>query len=59
MKSFESIARAAYEAFSQSLYGPLATYGCGLMTWNQLPGETRDAWMAAARKMAEEINQVH
>lgn len=55
MKSFESIARDAYEAFCASLYGTATD----LLTWQKLPPHTRNAWIAAARKMADEIQQVH
>ena len=55
MKSFESIAREAYEAFCNSLYGTQAN----LMAWHELPQQTRNAWIAAAQKMAEEIQLVH
>ena len=55
MKSFEAIARQSYEVFCNSLYGTKAK----LLTWQDLPQQTRNAWIAAARKMAEEIQQVH
>ena len=55
MKSFESIARAAYEAFRQVRDGTAD----GLRTWEQLSPVARNAWIAAAQKMAEEIQQVH
>lgn len=56
MKSFEAIAHSAYEAFGTSLkhLDPFQ-----LPTWQQLPETTRQAWIAAARKVAEEIQQVH
>ena len=55
MKSFESIAREAYEAFCNSLYGSQSK----LMDWHELPQQTRNAWIAVARTMAAEIQQVH
>jgi hypothetical protein len=55
MKSFESIARNAYQVFCSALqYSPAV-----LVTWQQLPQKTRDAWIAAARNMADEIQNVH
>lgn len=55
MKSFESIAREPYEAFRAAI-----TDGASrLCAWVELPQESQDAWMAASRKMAEEIQQVH
>ena len=55
MKSFESIAREGYEAFCNSLYGSQSK----LMAWHELPQQTRNTWIAAARTMAAEIQQVH
>lgn len=52
MKSFESIAREAYTTFQESL--PQQT-----PPWELLAETTRQAWLAAARKMADEIQQVH
>lgn len=56
MKSFEAIASEAHTAFMAAL--PKDT-NMLLYTWAELPSEAREAWMAAARKMAEEIQQVH
>lgn len=55
MKSFESIAKSAYQVFRASVPGG----DMSLSTWDQLKPETRAAWVAASRKMAEEIQQVH
>ena len=30
-----------------------------IYNWAELPSEIREAWMAATRKIAEEIQQVH
>lgn len=57
MKSFESIAQNAYEAFCERL-GPVSS-PITRLPWQQLAEGTRQAWIAAAQKMAEEINQVH
>lgn len=54
MKSFEAIAQAAYQVFRASLPGGDRS----LLPWGQLKAETRSAWIAASRKMAEEIQQV-
>lgn len=55
MKSFEAIAREAYETFRAAI-----TDGSSrLCAWAELSKESQDAWMAASRKMAEEIQQVH
>ena len=56
MKSIESIARAGYEAFEAAL--PRVA-GFVIYSWAELPPEVSQAWLAAARKMAEEIQQVH
>lgn len=53
MKSFESIARAAYETFCASLSQ------FPIETWNEMAEPVRQAWIAATRKMAEEVQQVH
>lgn len=55
MKSFESIARDAYQAFCSSLQESSSA----LLTWQELPQRTRDAWIAAARNMAADIQNVH
>ncbi len=55
MKSFESIAQEAYFQFMQTLGKSPAE----MLDWESLTERTRDAWMAAARTMAEQINQVH
>ena len=55
MKSFEALARSAYEVFCNSLYGTQAK----LLAWNELPQKTRNAWIESARHMAAEIQQVH
>lgn len=54
MKSFEAIAQAAYQVFRSNLPGGESS----LLPWGQLKSETRSAWIAASRKMAEEIQQV-
>lgn len=54
MKSFEVIAQAAYQVFRSNLPGGDRS----LLPWGQLKAETRSAWIAASRKMAEEIQQV-
>lgn len=54
MKSFEAIAQAAYQVFRASLPGGDRS----LLPWGQLKAETRSAWIAASRKMAQEIQQV-
>lgn len=56
MKSFESIACEAHAAFMAALPKKAST---ALYTWAELPPEIREAWIAASRKMAEEIQQVH
>ena len=55
MKSFESIARSAYDEF----YRALQRSQTETPKWEALWPQTREAWIAAARKVAEEINQVH
>ncbi|MFS4552646.1 hypothetical protein [Comamonas resistens] len=55
MKSFEAIAREAYAAFQAAIP---QTSGWTL-PWEKLGDSTKKAWLAAARKMAEEIQQVH
>ena len=55
MKSFESIAREAYAAFQAAI--PQSTGGA--LPWEKLRESTKNAWRAAVRKMAEEIQQVH
>lgn len=55
MKSFESIARSAYDEFQRALqHSPTET-----PEWVALSPQTQEAWIASARKVAEEINQVH
>ncbi|MDH0048605.1 hypothetical protein [Comamonas terrigena] len=55
MKSFESIASNAYQAFRNSIHdGHTAFY-----SWAELSQETREAWLAAVRKVAEEVQHVH
>ena len=54
MKSFEAIAREAYTAFRASLPENDWT-----LPWEGLCAATQEAWRAAARKMAEQIQQVH
>ena len=55
MKSFEAIAREAYDTFRAAI-----TDGASrLAAWVDLPRESQEAWIAASRKMAEEIQQVH
>ena len=54
MKSFEAVAQEAYTAFRSSLPEQDWT-----LPWDGLTEATREAWRAAARKMAEEIQQVH
>ncbi|WP_312566149.1 hypothetical protein [Comamonas sp.] len=54
MKSFEAIAQAAYQVFRTNLPGGDRR----MLDWDQLKAETRSAWIAASRKMAEEIQQV-
>ena len=55
MKSFETIARVAYAAFQAAI--PQSTGWT--LPWEKLGESTKEAWRAAARKMAEEIQQVH
>ena len=56
MKSFESIAREAYEAFAaQFLHSPEDK----VLPWVELRACVQEAWIVAARKMAEQISQVH
>ncbi|WP_218241555.1 hypothetical protein [Comamonas fluminis] len=55
MKSFETIAHEAYDTFLAAITDGAAR----LAAWSDLPRETKDAWIAATRKMAEEIQQVH
>lgn len=57
MTSFESIARNAYQTFCAHLEPPAPQVT--LLTWVQLPERTKQAWIAAAQKMAEEISSVH
>ncbi len=55
MKSFEAIARAAYYAFYQHFeFTPDQ-----VKPWEELSEKTREGWIKSARKMAEEIQQVH
>lgn len=54
MKSFEAIAQRAYEAFQQAL----PKDGKQVAAWEELKEASRTAWIAASRKMAEEIQQV-
>lgn len=58
MKSFESIARNAYEAFSAHINSQKATPK-PMPSWQELPEVAREAWIDSARVIAEEINQVH
>lgn len=53
MKSIESIAKAAYEAFRARLEP------APVLTWNEMAEPLRQAWIAAAQTMADEIRQVH
>ena len=55
MKSFESIARRAFEKFQCSLQRS----SMPLPAWDDLTQATKDAWIAAARQVAEEIQQLH
>jgi len=55
MKSFETIAREAYAAFQAAI--PQSTGWT--LPWEKLGESTKEAWRAAARKMAEEIQQVY
>ena len=55
MKSFETIAREAYQAFQASV----PQSGGWTLPWEKLGESTKEAWRAAARKIAEEIQQVH
>ena len=55
MKSFESIAQEAYEAFFAELHASKRR----VMPWAELSPGTRNAWIVAARKMADLIHQVH
>lgn len=55
MKSFETIAREAYDTFRAAITDGAAR----LASWADLPEESQQAWIAASRKMAEEIQQVH
>ena len=55
MKIFETIAREAYAAFQAAI--PQSTGWT--LPWEKLGESTKEAWRAAARKMAEEIQQVH
>lgn len=54
MKSIESIARAAFAAFSAKL-----TPAQPVLAWEELHPDTRAAWIAAAQVMANEIREVH
>ena len=53
MKSIESIAKAAYETFRARLTP------APVVTWNEMAEPLRQAWIAAAQTMADEICQVH
>ena len=53
MKSIESIAQAAYEVFRARLV-PVP-----VVTWSEMAEPVRQAWIAAAQTMANEIRQVH
>ena len=55
MKSYESIARMAYEEFCDNL-GQLTV---PLLAWNDLPEKVRVAWIEVVRFAAAEIQQVH
>ncbi len=52
MKSFETIAHEAYDTFKGKVQLPMPT-------WAELDQATQEAWIAATRKVAEEIQQVH
>ena len=55
MKSFEAIARTAYYEF----YAHFQFSPDQVRPWEELNQHTRDGWIKSARKMAEEIQQVH
>lgn len=57
MKSFESIAKAAYESFYAQINKSKEPFL--ILAWQQLPDITRNAWIAAAQTIADEIRQVH
>lgn len=56
MKSFEAIAREAYDAFKGKVH---EGWSHSMPAWAELDQATQEAWMAASRKIAEEIQQVH
>ena len=55
MKSFEAIAREAYTAFQAAI----PQNSGWTLPWENLAETAKEAWRVAARKMAEEIQQVH
>lgn len=55
MKSFETIASKAYAAFQAAI----PQNSGWTLPWEKLAETTKEAWRAAARKMAEEIQQIH
>lgn len=58
MKSFESIAQAAYETFRAQLHHAYPD-DRPVLPWGELRAETRQAWISAAQTMADLIMQVH
>lgn len=57
MKSFESIAEQAFLAFLSAI--PEEHSRLMYSSFAELPPEAQAGWLAAARKVAEEIQQVH
>ena len=55
MKSFESLAHEAYDQFQQALDKSTTE----TPAWEALSQRTREAWIAATRKVAEQIQHVH
>ena len=55
MKSFESIAREAYEVFC----GELHEVPLKMLAWKDLPERTRNAWIDTVRAIVAQAQQVH
>lgn len=57
MKSFNQLARAAYEAQRQELIR-IAPYAAP-MPWAKLKPDVQALWVVVAKKVAEEIAAIH
>ena len=56
MKSFEQLAKSAYEAHGQELQ---VLIGVSQRPWASLPTSEKACWIAAARRLHAELAAIH